>query len=52
MKKYTVYLLVDSPMGCHELQVSATCKEAAAEAAKEQILAVKSNIEIVGLCVI
>lgn len=52
MEKYTVYLLVASPMGYHELQVHATCKEAAAIAAKEQMLAVKSNIEIVGLCVV
>lgn len=52
MKKYTVYLLVASPMGYHELQVSATCKEGAAIAAKEQILGVQSNIKIVGLCVV
>ena len=51
MKDYTVYLLVASPLGYYELQVSATCKEAAAVAAREQMLAVVTDIEIVGLCV-
>lgn len=51
MEKYIVYLLVAIPMGYHELRVSATCKEAAAIAAKEQMLATRNDIEIVGFIV-
>lgn len=52
MREYTVYVLVASPIGYRELQVSATCKEAAAEAAKEQTLATRDDIEIAGFMVI
>lgn len=51
MKKYTVYLLVASPMGYYEFEVASTSKRAALIKAAKQLTS-KNEIKILGFSVV
>lgn len=49
---YTVYLLIkQSTVGYYSFELNASSKEAAVKTAKEQMLAARDDIEIVGFMV-